>query len=176
MCTCAVNPFAPSRNVKPPKRYVGLKPHRRRSSGPLPAVLFFSPSLCILYPNPLPRPPLPHRLLPFPHRFVYTRYMATDAGSALTALMHSANIASANGSLFTLRILSLLCVRACVRRVRVGRSKTRRRRRKSRCRAESTRLMYLCRKPSNLLLRFRLSLRLYNFYSLFFFFFFLNCI
>lgn len=146
MCGCVLSTPSPPRNVKPPKRYVGLKPHRRRSS---PLLLFFSSSLCILYPNPS-SPSSPHRLLLFPI-VSCTRYMTTDAGSALTALMHSANIASANGSLFTLRILSLLCVRTCVRRVRVVCSKTRRRRRKSRCRAlvESTRL-YLRRKPRQL--------------------------
>lgn len=146
---------SPPRNVKPPKRYVGLKPHRRRSSDPLPAVLFFSPSLCILYPIPLPSPPPPASPPAFLPRFVYAIHGDADAGTALTALMHSANIASAVARtglyLHYGFFLSCACVRACVVCMLCA-VKTRRRRRKSRCRAlaESTRL-YLCRKPSNLM-------------------------
>jgi len=94
----------------------------RRSVGLKPAS---SPTLRSRRPSPSPRSSLYSLSHPpaarAPLRAVYAIHAsAMGAGTALTALMHSANIASAvaSGSLFTLRILSRACVNGS-RRARV---------------------------------------------------------
>lgn len=127
---------SPPRNVKPPKRYVGLKPHRRRSSGPLTPPSSFSLSVPMYSLSQLP-PPHRHPPLFSPSFRVYAIH--GDSGTALTALMHSANIASAVARtglyLHYGFFLSCACVRAYARVLvyMLVRSETRRRRRKSRC-------------------------------------------
>lgn len=151
MCVyvCTSTP-SPPRNVKPPKRYVGLKPHRRQfSSSPTSRFsisscrpLFLSLSLYSLSYHPFPCPSPYNRRLLFrlpltvPSLPVsYARYMGKARGHCshrLNAFGKHRQRRCANGSLFTLRILSAACgdcvclscsSKACCRR---------RRRRKSR--------------------------------------------
>lgn len=119
--TCVCHPFGPPRNVKPPKRYVGLKPHRRRSSGSPPAAPSSSFSLRPSVFFILPLSARPHPVT------VYAIHgdRRGHCSHRLNAFGKHCQRRCANGSLFTLRILSPACVRACVTcRVCVSRSKT----------------------------------------------------
>jgi hypothetical protein len=98
------NPFVPLETLS--RRSVGLKPASSPTHPPPPHPV----PRCILYPPPS----TPARPSPSSCRVRDIHASAMGAGTALTALMHSANIASAvaSGSLFALGILSRAHTRA----------------------------------------------------------------
>lgn len=123
MCVCSLSPTpSPLENVKPPKRYVGLKPHRRRSSGtpsvPISPSSSFSLRPSVFFILPPFRPP--------PPRFVYAIHGdgRGHCSHRLNAFGKHRQRRCANGSLFTLWILSPACVVHVTCRVCVSRSKT----------------------------------------------------
>lgn len=148
---------SPSRNVKPPKRYVGLKPHRRRSSSRSSSScrpLFLSVPLYSLSYRPFPRlSPYSRRLLlrpplTVPPRLAVScaRYMGEARGHCshrLNAFGKHRQRRCANGSLFTLRILSAACgdcvCVSCSSKARCRRRRRRRRRKSRDCRARTSR-------------------------------------